>query len=176
MDEAQKLQLLLDRQEILDCLLRYTRGVDRADPDLIRSAFHPDAMHCQGPVSGNANDFLEWWLPSQESREVTQHFLTNHTAEVDGDVAHAESYFIGAVRPFGVDRTQLVGGRYADRLERRGGVWRIAVRVVLADWAAPVDSSGMEAIFAVMHTGSRDASDPTYERPLEPRPARGPSS
>jgi hypothetical protein len=168
--EAQ-IQQLIDRQAILDCLLRYTRGVDRLDLDLVRSAFHPDGVDCHGPVSAGADGFLQWWLPLQEAREATQHFITNHTVEIDGDTAHSEAYYTAAVKLIASDQTQLFAGRYVDRLERRDGEWRIAVRIVLPEWGASLDSSRMAAVFDRQHRGSRGAGDPSYERPLRPRPS-----
>jgi hypothetical protein len=38
-----KLEELSARAEIHDALLRYCRGLDRVDMDLVRGAFHPDA-------------------------------------------------------------------------------------------------------------------------------------
>lgn len=40
---SEGLQELLDRQAIYDVMMRYCRGVDRFDADLITSAYHPDA-------------------------------------------------------------------------------------------------------------------------------------
>ncbi|SVC56183.1 uncharacterized protein METZ01_LOCUS309037, partial [marine metagenome] len=31
-------------KQIVDCLLSYTRGIDRLDPDAILAAFHPGAL------------------------------------------------------------------------------------------------------------------------------------
>src|SRR5882724_2908499 len=42
------LRQLLDRQAILDCLHRYTRGVDRLDRQLLLSAYHADAIDDHG--------------------------------------------------------------------------------------------------------------------------------
>ena len=36
---------IADRQEIHDVLARYCRGVDRADPELLRSVYHEGARH-----------------------------------------------------------------------------------------------------------------------------------
>lgn len=171
MDREEKLQLLIDRQEIYDCVLRYTRGVDRLDLDLVRSAFHPDGLDCHGPVTGSAEDFLAWWTPLQGSREATQHFVTNHTVDVDGDVAHAETYYIAVIKEKESDRTRVVAGRYADEFARRDGRWAISVRVVLPEWGGTIDSAEMERIFDRKHRGGRDRGDPTYERPLRPRPS-----
>lgn len=176
MHNDERLRALLDRQEIFDCLLRYTRGLDRLDEELVRSAFHADGVDCHGPVSGSSEQFLEWWLPLQGSREATQHFITNHTVELDGDVAHAETYYVAVVKQTASDDAELFAGRYVDRLERRDGEWKIAVRVVLPTWGATLDASQMKKVFERKHTGSRDRSDPSYERPLQPRPSLAPQA
>jgi hypothetical protein len=41
-----KLQDLADRADILDCMYRYARGMDRLDRALLRSAYHDDAVDC----------------------------------------------------------------------------------------------------------------------------------
>lgn len=164
-----RVQELIDRQDIMDCLLRYTRGADRLDVDLIRSAFHEDGLDCHGKVTGTREDFLAWWLPGQEDRDATQHYLMNHTCELDGDTAHAETYFLAVVKRKDRDDAAIFGGRYVDRLERRDGAWRIAVRVVEHEWNVVGDASGMAAAMEGRHRGARDRSDPSYERPLQPR-------
>ena len=63
------------------------------------------------------------------------HNITTHTCEIDGDVAHCESYVIGTMRGRDDKTIVLMGGRYLDRLERRDGVWRIAVRRCTVEWA-----------------------------------------
>ena len=51
-----RLEQLLDRQEILDCLLRFCRGMDRFDRELFLSAFHSDAIIAAGEfVAGQGN-------------------------------------------------------------------------------------------------------------------------
>ena len=43
-DLSRRLRALEDRNEILDCLARYARGMDRLDRELARSAYHDDAI------------------------------------------------------------------------------------------------------------------------------------
>jgi hypothetical protein len=159
---------LIDRQDILDTLLRYTRGLDRLDLDLYRSAFHDDGLDCHGPAI-SPDGFLEWWLPKQDSREVTEHLVSNHTIDIDGDVAHVESYHLVAVKQHGEDRVNLHAGRYADRLERRDGVWRISLRVVIPSWHGIVPTEVGSAVISRSNWGRRSQEDPTYERPLATR-------
>jgi SnoaL-like domain len=157
---------LLARQEILDCLQRYTRGVDRVDPDLIRSAFHPDATDYHGPVNGTVEDFLAWWLPLQPPREVSMHYISNTTIDLDGDTAHAETYFTYYHKAKDAPEMSIAGGRYADRLERREVGWRIALRVVIREWCMTADGSSTPA-YLEGSSRRRDRTDLAYVRPLE---------
>jgi hypothetical protein len=161
-----RLAQLLDRQEIMDCLHRYTRGVDRVDPDLIRSAFHPDAIDYHGPVSGTVEDFLAYWLPLQPPREVSQHYIANTTIDLDGDTAHVETYFTFFHKAHGEPEMTVSGGRYADRFERREVGWRIALRVVINEWGMVADGSRSTEYIARFNRARKDRSDPTYARPL----------
>jgi hypothetical protein len=172
MPEHTPLQRLLDKDAIWECALRYTRGLDRLDIDLFRSAYWPDASSCHGTVNGTVDDFLEWWLPFQETREVGQHAVTNHWVEFDGtDAADAETYFLASIKSLDSDTVELLAGRYVDRFEKRGDEWRIKTRVLIFEWQATADASQMEERLAPNFKGSRDKDDPSYERPVAPRTA-----
>lgn len=187
---ADGLQYLLDRTAIMDCLLRYCRGVDRFDRALIASAFHPDCLDEHGKFVGTPDEFTEWALGQHSAAHLGhQHLLLNHTVEIDGDVAHTETYFMFISMNRQNKPVTMGGGRYVDRLERREGAWRIAARVTLRDWsmqdeiADPTDLSSFTstraylsaAEKAFMNAGrgpSRDRNDPSYDRPLVVDPAR----
>ena len=47
-----------DRREIEDCLLRYVRGVDRKNWELVRAAYHPDAHDDHGNYQGGIDGFI----------------------------------------------------------------------------------------------------------------------
>ena len=164
-DASIAIRQLLDRQAISDCLLRYTRGADRLDVALLRSAFHDDAIDRVGTHAGTVEEFLARWLPQQEGRQAQQHYLTNTTIDLDGDVAHVESYFLAIIKLRDSEAARLSGGRYADRFERRNGEWKIAVRVVLSEWGLVADASAMTGV-ARPDVSHRDRNDITYLRPL----------
>jgi hypothetical protein len=168
-NDAAALAALLDRQSISDCLLRYARGVDRLDLSLIRSAFWDDAWDSHGPVNGSYGDFISFFLPRQADRQVAQHFVMNHLIELDGAAADSEAYFISVAKNLGQDDVELVGGRYVDRLEKRANEWRIKTRLVVLDWQCTADGAQIVDRLSRSHTGSRSASDPSYERPVRPR-------
>jgi hypothetical protein len=160
---------IADRLALTDCVNAYARGLDRLDEELLLSAFHPDAVFDNGDIVGSPTEFRDWLLVQQKGREVCQHFLTNSSFELDGDTAHGETYFIAVIKHTGSDQIGVMGGRYLDRFERRGGQWRIAARVLVRDWYFDADASRMATVLASgLHLTTRDRSDPSYDRPLRP--------
>jgi len=169
-DRIARMDGLVDRQDILDCLTRFSRGMDRFDRDLFLSAFQPDAVIAAGDFVGGPVDLYDWASSMHEQAQVaTHHNLLNNACEIDGDTAHSETYYLFAAR--NRDETNwLAGGRYFDRLERRQGNWRIAVRTNV------IESSGMVPTMPLpfadvpdIHGNgapSRSTVDPSYQRPL----------
>ncbi|MFI5507624.1 nuclear transport factor 2 family protein [Mycobacterium sp. NPDC051804] len=165
-----RLQELADRMEILDCLQRYARGIDRQDRDLLRSAYHDDAIDDHAGFVGNVDDFIDWALSYHSTQTRYQHYLMNHTVELARDEAHTETYylFIGTDR----DREKpltITGGRYVDRFERRENRWAIAARVCLVEWSTYGPSAMTPEIIeflAPLQTIAHDISDASYDRPL----------
>jgi hypothetical protein len=166
-----RLQELLDRQDILDCLLRYTRGVDRLDAELFRSAYHPDAVDDHGVFAAPVEEFLDWAFAGHlKNHRGTNHYITNHTCELDGDTAHTETYVIMVGQNVAGTPVTLHGARYIDRLERRDGRWAIAHRVSMLEWVGGLTPPDLPPV-AREPNGviSRDRSDTSYQRPLRPR-------
>jgi hypothetical protein len=163
-------QELLDRQAIRDCLTAYCRGMDRRDLELAVSCYHPDGVDDHGQIVADPETFVAWADGTHAHVAVTQHMITNHTCEIDGDVAHAETYWFAANKHLNSEAVTLCGGRYIDRLERRGGQWRIAVRKCTVEWGGtPVaDPLPQEALKAHSVAGryTRDRADPSYSRPF----------
>jgi hypothetical protein len=175
-NSSAEIQHLIDRQSIHDCLTRYCRGVDRFDRELVLSAYHPDAIDDHGVFVGMRDEFVDWVFALHGKGQIsTQHHLTNHTCEIDGDVAHAETYYLFTAR--NVDETLWVaGGRYLDRLERRENQWRIATRYCIVEWsgtppAGPIPFADISDVHANGKPG-RNAADPSYLRPLVNKRAR----
>jgi hypothetical protein len=158
------------RAEIFDCVQRYARGIDRHDRPLLRSAYHDDAVDDHVGFVGPVDDFIDWALAYHSTQTRHQHYLLNHTADVDGDEAHAETYylFVGTDRE-PANHMTISGGRYIDRLERRDGRWAIVDRVCIAEWIADTTNQISDEVLALL-TGvrgaARDRSDPSYLRPL----------
>lgn len=163
---------LLAKQACLDTLTRYTRGVDRCDPERVRSAYHPDAYDDHGGYQGDVEGFLAWVRPTVfESFDCTMHQLGNCLIEPDperpGERAWAETYAVAHhVTSRGAESTDLIMGvRYLDRLEDRGEGWRIADRRMTFEWERVV-SVGDQTPLPGFRVGRRDGTDPVLERPV----------
>ncbi|MFV8816955.1 nuclear transport factor 2 family protein [Haliea sp. E17] len=166
-----RLQELLDKQDIHECLMRFSRGMDRFDRALFLSAFHPDATIAAGPFVGSPADCYDWAVPMHEAGQfATQHSLLNVSIDLDGDNAHSETYylFVGRNRD---NSNWLAGGRYVDRLARRDGAWRIAVRTNVIEWSGTAPSMEIPfadiADIAINGVAARSPEDISYRRPLE---------
>jgi hypothetical protein len=167
-EESALLRELRDQQQIRDCLMRYCRGVDRCDVEDVRAAYHPDATDDHGYWKGNGWDFAEFIVDAKlRDNDWTTHAVQNVLIEVDGDVAHGESYVEASLKPKGIDEVRVFVGRYIDRFERRDGEWRIADRVVVHDWddARPLRPGGIGLPLEDFVRGGRgERSDPVYRR------------
>ncbi|MCJ2180218.1 nuclear transport factor 2 family protein [Novosphingobium album (ex Hu et al. 2023)] len=165
-----ELRALKDRQEILDCIVSTSRGNDRFDKDLITGSYHPDGQHELGRQIISGQDYGDHANHAHGAiSEVNLHNVTMHSCEIDGDVAHAESYVIGLFADKGAATSRMLAGRYIDRLERRDGIWRIALRratVEVAMEGKAILPNGNGVVGSGYLKGSRDRSDPSYQRPL----------
>ena len=165
-----RLEQLLNRQDILDCLVRFSRGMDRFDRALFLSAFHADAVIAAGEFVGGPAALYDWARELHEQgQSATHHNLLNHSCDIAGDTAHTETYylFVGRNR----DHTNwMAGGRYIDRLERRDGEWKIALRTNAIEWSGMVPTMAIPfaevADIQLNGVAARSREDLSYLRPL----------
>jgi SnoaL-like domain len=174
-DHLARLQLL-DRQDITDCLTRFSRAIDRFDRDLFLSAFPPDAVIAAGEFVGGPAELYDWARAMHEQGQIaTQHNLINNTCDIDGDTAHSETYYLFSARNRD-ESNWIAGGRYFDRLERRDGQWRIALRTNAIEWSGMVPTMSIPfadiADINVNGVPARNRTDPSYQRPLVNRRKR----
>lgn len=160
---AKEVRSLRDRADILDCMNRYTRGADRLDRDLLLSAYHEDATDDRGAFTGGREARVDWLLAYLQTVGHTSHHISNFTIEIDGDVAHAESYVLTTLVPQDGTTVTLGGARYIDRFERRRGEWRIAHRESVMDFSCTVPAG---AVPPAALRGVRGPDDRSYARPL----------
>jgi hypothetical protein len=164
-----RLQDLLDREAIRDCLYRYCRGIDRLDEEALRSAYWEDATDRHGAYQGSASGFIQYALEKLPAAGRMVHTIANILIELQGNVAAVESYFVAFQEEKGGEsgaQETLLCGRYIDRFEKRGGEWRVAARTVTYDWMRTMPLPcplTAESFGARQPTGARRPSDPIYE-------------
>lgn len=170
-----RLRELVDRQDIWQVLLNYSRGIDRFDRALVRSCYWDDAIDDHHNFVGTPDAFLDdfVWPYHGGYQTVHHHGLGNHSCELAGDEAHCETYytFVGTNREA---PHMLSIGRYVDHFQRRAGVWKIANRVCAIEGVYKLDEMPgyvdrpVEGLPPPLHAG-RDPGDLSYMRPVIPR-------
>ncbi len=133
---------LADRLQIEELLVRYCRGADRGDMELIRSVFHDDAQTFHGDVVHVGPAAIAGYVEKRMTARFAAgfHQLGNITIRFDGELAEVESYYTVALTLHGDPQTPqgLHGaGRYLDSFERRDGEWRIVRRRVMTEFMMP---------------------------------------
>ena len=162
------LQTLLDRHAIADVVLRYCRGIDRLDLELVRDCYHDDATDEHGSFRGTRDEYVEWVAGVLARFTGTMHVVANQLIEIDGDDARSETYGVAyhwGDPPDDHRRNFSTGFRYVDRFARRDGVWRIAGRVAVHEWTQVVPAEQQWRIPPERdgRTGRRDRGDAVYE-------------
>lgn len=132
------LERLVRRQAVVDLLLSYATAIDTHDWNLLDTIFLPDADCDYSEAGGFRGPYPEIraWLAEVLAPMQTQHMLTNHVIDVDGDEATASTY-LQAEHRFEVDGEPVFytfRGIYRDRLVRTASGWAIAVRSLTPMW------------------------------------------
>lgn len=141
------LQLLLDRAEIHDLLMRYSFALDRREFAEVASCFAPDVggEWTFGPIPDR--EALMDYIRGVARFHTTMHFMGNEFIEVNGDDASLQAYAMllhRATRSDGSTFEHNPSDRlYSERLERRGGRWLIVERKAEPQWA-PTGVTGVE--------------------------------
>lgn len=163
---------LAAKEQIRDCIFRYSRGLDRIDEAALRSAFHPDAIIDFAPsFCGSPDEFIPLSIAHQRAQFQAHHLVGNIIIQIEGYRAFAESYGLARhknkVHGRWVD--QLIALRLLDVFEKRNGVWKIVRRKQVTDWAraAPI-TPGSDQIYeeGLLEKGARNPSDASYELQL----------
>ena len=143
-----RLEQLLDKEAIRDCIHRYCRGIDRADEAAPLASYWPDAHDCHGAYDGPVQGFFDQVRKIWATGPRNIHNVGNILIEFTGDArAEVETYFIAYQRGTGADgvtRQVLLCGRYCDLFEKRKDEGRGLKRTVVYDWVdhqtPPADS------------------------------------
>lgn len=162
----EQLRVLLAEREIRNLLLRYCRGVDRCDRELIEGCFHEDALDDHGNwLARGGKDIAEQIISRvAPGGGRAMHFLGNMTIEVEGTSAFAESYLL-AFRTMDRAETPYIRSRavrFIDRLLLRSEQWRISERVVVDEWNRVDPVVERQDDSDLFRWSSKDRQDPVY--------------
>lgn len=135
-EQRRALHGLAAKQAIANVLAVHSRGVDRADRDLLASAYHSGATVDYGFFNGPAAQLAEILATAQTGQPVTLHRTSNTWIQPSGTRAVSESYVIAYMEHPGPQggTQRLIGGRYLDTHEERDGRWRLVHRIYVMDW------------------------------------------
>jgi SnoaL-like domain len=167
---AQDVQECMDREAIRDLMYRYAHGIDRCNAELLNTVFWPGCIDEHGDYNGSSDGFIAWVMPLlKQGVGCTLHLMGNSLIRIDGKYAAVETYFQAFHRfdnpPPGNAEDFVIGGRYVDRMEKRGKQWRVAHRTVAYDYLREFTDSGnwMTSKYsnAQRICGARTPNDPT---------------
>ena len=162
----QQLQEVLDKQALHDNLMRYCRGVDRMDLELMKSTYWPDSTDDHGRFVGGG---YQWCQEAMRSREVLvscNHHVSNVYSEIERERAKRESMFIVVTTYRDRSPIMMLGGRYRDLCEKRDGEWKILRRICIWDWNQEFEAKpGWHLMRApeISNWGTFHPEDPVYK-------------
>ena len=114
-------------------------------------------MFCGGP------DAYVAWLPEMLANwQRMSHQLTSKLFVLAGNSAEGVISCIAWHRTADGTRDVVAHGRYCDRYEKRGGVWKFLARALVLDWSEERPAPAMNE--AGVPTGRLGADDPLYAR------------
>ncbi len=168
------LSKLVAESKIRAVLYKFARGVDRQQHDLVRECYHPDAIDDHGPYHGGVDGFIAYLEMIAVPFPRKYHFIGNINCEINGTKARVESYVVLTLRvstPGSVDNDTTVAGRYIDDFELRQGEWKIAHRVVVADWGRVDEVAGTDnSLFDSFRLGVPSGADAVFAPELSKLP------
>ncbi len=189
---AMTLEELSDREEIRQVIYRWFRGLDRLDLDLLHASFWADGEFDGGPNTGPSAEFIPAMFGEngrvRKMFAMTSHYMMNLLIDWRGRHAITETYAVAYHRlakgreaiekAIGTTRFAELGGdadreyqfilglRYADRFEKRGGVWKIARKKLILEWSSVAPYAGLpdgEGVHSYARLrGQRGAADESY--------------
>ncbi len=162
---------LADESAIRQILALHCRGVDRADEAALKACYWADATTAYGAEPAPAHEFCANLVKAITAFAQTHHQIGNVLIAFDDAEppvrARIETYVTAYhYREGGEgDDSELVYiGRYLDRFEKRGDVWKISHRAPVMGWSQNLTASHDPAhpALAALTRAGRFPDDPIY--------------
>jgi ketosteroid isomerase-like protein len=132
-----------DRLDVIEACTRYGWYADRRDwerfAELVTDELYLDYTGLVGGEPGNVKsaELIAGWKEQFARLTTTQHLITGHLVEIDGDTAVCTANFhaqhVTAVAHG--DQNMVLSGHYRFGLVRTGGGWRINSVVMTPTWS-----------------------------------------
>jgi len=139
-------QLNPDAAAIERLSLLYARGADRNLPGLWEEIFAVDAV-LEGPHFRMQGRAAICQSPAMLARDflATQHRMSNHYLEIDGQRATGEVYCVAEhlLERDGARKVLAWKIRYEDAYRKDANQWRIAHRILHIDWTETRDADAV---------------------------------
>jgi hypothetical protein len=136
--DAALLAELVAERDVRRVLATYCRGIDRCDPELMSSAFWPEAPVDYGSFQTTGAEVGEVIAGKRRAAQVTvmMHSLTTTLVDIAGDEAFTEASHLSLrqLQTSAGSEHRWLGERYLDRFERHDGIWKIARRRAIHDF------------------------------------------
>lgn len=183
MAKVKNVEDLLAEQAVRKAVSCYSRGADRCDVEIMKSAFHGDAEVRYGSFDGHYAEFCETIVEGNLALNDTTHTVVNQYFDIDaasgkgvGEV-YVLAFFsltpAGDIVPVGEDKEgqsdggqeYLVSGRYIDTYECRDDDWRITFRQYVIDWSRTTEYTGHDPnqmFESLIYRGTQNAEDLSY--------------
>jgi 3-phenylpropionate/cinnamic acid dioxygenase small subunit len=127
-----------DRAEIETLLYEYAARLDGGDLERMAALFRHSTYRAEGSdvVLRGSDEVLaaqRHVVRLYDGSPRTHHHITNVVVDVEGDTATSRAYYTVWFAPPGSPPRAILTGRYHDRFDRVGGVWRFADRLATFD-------------------------------------------
>jgi hypothetical protein len=156
------------QSEIMRLIHTYPRGLDRLDPDLLKSIGHETAtVEFPGMFSGAWSDFVAWLMQAHTSMLYNRHTIGNVLIRVAGAKAVSETTATAHLivsRSDGDVEERTVHSRYLDAWRCDDGRWTLASRQTVRDLRTVkiIKAAELAAETQYVHAGDVGRSDPSY--------------
>ena len=133
-----ELQRLIDRQEIVDLLLRYASTIDAKDYVALRATFAEDirGQYGEDTIVNGADNLLQW-IDDMTKTATWQHHMLNvyHVDFVSETEAKTLTYHTSHQTTSAAPNTcRKIVARYYDTVRKVDGVWKIADKYMEIGW------------------------------------------
>ena len=141
------IRILKDRSDIQQMVARLALGMDLRDESMFQSCWADEFYLSVPPLAGDGVPLEGNMRADEHARNVitmlsefkaTQHVLTNHHIELNGDTASCSVYLIGTHTMAGVeegDPIQTIGARYDFDCARTDSGWKISRMIWTRLWS-----------------------------------------